>query len=72
MQIEAAAAGIGPEEFWEMIPRDVEIQIRGFGRRLRYLALVIAQYGGGPAAAVWSKGADRNLTKAALKALEEY
>lgn len=55
-----------------MTPREVNIVIRGFGRRLKYLGLVLAQYIG-PAVDVHAKGSpSRQMIRAAQRALEDF
>lgn len=71
MLVEAAAAGIKPDEFWELTPYETMIAIRGLGRRLKYEQLILAQTIG-PLLSAWGKGnPGKKLVDAARRALEE-
>lgn len=71
MRIEACAAGVDPVKFLDLTPYETAIAIRGFGRRLKYLQLVMSQLTGQLVNA-WAKGnLGREMTEAILRSLED-
>lgn len=45
MRVDAAAAGIGPDQFWTLTPFEIILTIRGYSRRMRQFWRMTATLG---------------------------
>ena len=72
MLVEAAAAGIQPDKFWDFTLYEIMVAIRGHGKKLLYDQLILAR-NIGPLLNAWAKGNHgQGLFESARKALEDH